>query len=154
MTTINTKQYINKRILATIIDYAIIFGLTYLYIVSFGSQTEDGSYVVSGAPALVPIIFWFIYIVIIEYFFNGTIGHMFFDLKVVSVEGSTITFIQILKRRFSDALEIVWCFGLIAFILVKNTQYNQRLGDIWAKTLIIGKNESNKKVKFEFEQPS
>src|SRR5262249_30993297 len=106
-------------------------------------------------PALVPMLFWFIYFVIAEALLNGTLGHHLFGLKVVSVLANPKpNFGQILLRRISDALEIAWCFGLIAFILVKNTQHNQRLGDLWAKTVVTGKNEAFSETTFDFESRS
>jgi hypothetical protein len=58
---------------------------------------------------------------------------------------------QTFVRRICDALEIVWCFGLIAFLLVKNTQQNQRHGDLLAKTLVIGEKDVYPEKLFEFE---
>jgi uncharacterized RDD family membrane protein YckC len=151
MTFPNTNTYIGKRIAATLIDYFIVFGLTFVYIYQFGTPNNEGGYTVTGWLALVPIIFWFSYFIIAEAFLRGTLGHLIFDLKVVSIDSKEPSFGQIFLRRISDALEIAWCFGLIAFILVKNTQHNQRLGDIWAKTLVTGKNETFSNREFDFE---
>jgi uncharacterized RDD family membrane protein YckC len=137
----NTNQYIGKRVTATLIDYTLVFGLSIAYVYLFGTPNEEGGYTVSGLAALVPMVFWFLYFVIAEALLDGTFGHQLLKLKVVSINNEPLSFGQVFLRRISDALEIAWCFGLIAFILAKNTQHNQRLGDIWAKTLVIGKNE-------------
>jgi uncharacterized RDD family membrane protein YckC len=151
MTYPNTSIYINKRIGATIIDYVIIFALTFYYIYQFGTPNDEGGYTVTGWMALIPMAFWFFYFIIPETFLHATLGHLIFNLKVISIDNREPSFGQIFIRRISDALEIAWCFGLIAFILVKNTQQNQRLGDIRAKTLVIGKNETLKNNEFDFE---
>ena len=31
-------------------------------------------------------------------------------------------------------------FGLIGVITIKNTEKHQRLGDLWAKTIVVSKN--------------
>jgi uncharacterized RDD family membrane protein YckC len=55
-------------------------------------------------------------------------------------------------RRICDALEISWCFGFVAFLLVKSSPYNQRLGDMIAKTRVVGKEEPGPEVVFDFEK--
>jgi uncharacterized RDD family membrane protein YckC len=42
-----------------------------------------------------------------------------------------------------DCVDIWIFFALIGFVLIKNTQYSQRLGDIFAKTLVVKKNNSS-----------
>ena len=137
-----TKKYIVRRIAATVIDYSLVFAITIYYIYVVGTPNDEGGYSVTGLPAFGPLLFWFFYFVIAEFALDGTVGHQIFHLKIVTVDNRPLTFGQVILRRISDALEISWCFGLIAFILVKNTDYNQRLGDIWAKTLVTGKDES------------
>ncbi|RYE50096.1 MAG: hypothetical protein EOP48_20385 [Sphingobacteriales bacterium] len=70
--------------------------------------------------------------------------------KVVSIDGSKISFGQAVKRRLCDAVEISWCFGFIAYILAKNTTHRQRLGDIWGQTVVVDKKEAIDVV-FEIE---
>src|ERR1700733_3248653 len=151
MTTSITNKYIDKRIVATLIDYVIIFGMTIFYIFQVGTPNSEGDYAVSGLPALIPGIFWFIYIVLAEQYLGGTFGHLLLKLKGVSINGRKITLTQTLKRRTSDILEISWCFGFVAYLLAKNTQSNQRLGDILAKTVVIGSDAFYPEVAGEFE---
>ena len=138
MTFVNTKNFISKRIYATLIDYTLTFGFTIFLIYQIGAPNDEGGYTISGAQNLFPLSFWFLYFIIAEFFLGGTLGHQIFKLKIVSADGNKITLGQICLRRISDLLEISWCFGLVAFILVKNTPSNQRLGDLWAKTLVTG----------------
>ena len=152
MSELNPKKYIGKRIAATIIDYSIVLGITWLYITTFGTEEADGKYTVTGFLALVPFIFWSIYFIVCESYLGGTLGHLLFNLKVISINGQAPTLGQTILRRISDALEIVWCFGLIAFILVKNNSQAQRLGDTWGKTLVVGKNDQYVYGQFDFEK--
>jgi uncharacterized RDD family membrane protein YckC len=152
MITQITKKYIGKRAAATLIDYTILYGMTFFYIFQVGKPNGEGGYTVSGLPALVPELFWFIYIVIMEQYIGGTLGHMLLKLKVVSVDGKEIALTQTLKRRLCDILEISWCFGFIAFLLARNSQNSQRMGDIVAKTLVIGTDVIYPDVSWDFEK--
>lgn len=128
-----------KRVLATIIDYVVVFAFFFWYVMTFGSPNEEGGNTVTGWLALVPVLFWALWIIGTESYCGQTLGHALVGLKVVSNDGSDITFRQSLKRRLCDAIEISWCFGLIAFFIVKGNERHQRLGDIIAKTLVVPK---------------
>lgn len=151
MTLIKTQAYDGKRIAATLIDYVAIISFFILFVMSFGEPNNEGGKTVSGAPALIPVLFWFTWLVIPEAVWGTTLGHHLNNLKIISMDGEKPSFGQVLKRRLCDILEISWCFGLIAFVLVRNTRYNQRLGDIWGKTLVVDKKTSAGNESFEFE---
>ncbi len=144
--------YTSKRIGATLIDYTLVYSLSFYYIFAAGTRNDRGAYEVDGLPAFVPVAFWFVYFIITERFMGGTLGHHIFKLKVVSMDGKDLTFGQVFLRRICDTLEISWCFGFIAFLLVRSSTYNQRLGDQVAKTRVVGKEDINPEVKFDFEE--
>lgn len=152
MIDINPKRYILRRVVATVIDYLIVFAMTWFYTTTVGTEDEEGTYKVTGFLALLPFIFWCMYFIFCESYLGGTLGHLLFNLKVISINGRSPTLGQTILRRISDALEIVWCFGLIAFILVKSNAQAQRLGDMWAKTLVVGKDDQFVPGKFDFEK--
>jgi uncharacterized RDD family membrane protein YckC len=141
------KHNLSRKIIATIIDYTLIFAFYIWYMFEFGQPNEDGGYSMSGLAALLPILVWVLYFVIAERFCAATLGHEIMSLKVVSVDGNPLTFSQAFKRRICDAIEISWCFGLIAFLISTNNDTHQRLGDILAKTIVIGKKDT-------YERPS
>jgi uncharacterized RDD family membrane protein YckC len=136
----DAKNYIGKRIAATLIDYTLVFGLTIAYVSIFGSPNDEGGRTISGLPALVPLIFWFAYFIVTENLLDGTLGHQLMGLIVVTLDNKHPAFSQTVVRRVADALEISWCFGFIAFIIVYRTDHCQRLGDILAKTIVVKKN--------------
>jgi uncharacterized RDD family membrane protein YckC len=150
--SISTEPNTSKRTGATIIDYVIIFAFSFGFVMYFGEPNSEGGKTVSGIPALVPMIFWFAWLVVPETIWGTTLGHHLNGLKVVTFEGTKPNFGQALKRRICDALEIIWCFGFIAFVLVKNTQFNQRLGDIWSKTLVVDSKVNLERNQFDFEK--
>jgi uncharacterized RDD family membrane protein YckC len=148
----STDHYIGKRVVATLIDYTIVWAFAFFYIWEFGEPNNRGGHTVSGWPALVPLLFWFIYIVCSERFLDGTLGHLICKIKVISMTRENITLWRTFKRRIVDALEIAWCFGLIAYLIAMNTKDHQRLGDLLAQTSVAGKNDLEAPVKFDFER--
>ena len=137
MYTSKTKPNAGKRIGATLIDYGITWLLLFFYVEKFGTPNDEGGYSVHGLPALVPIIFWGCYFILIEAVSGSTLGHKIFRLQVVSMDNSKLKFTQVIKRRVTDVIDIHAFGGVLALILVKNTKFNQRLGDIWANTIVI-----------------
>ena len=136
------KEYGNapmgKRIAATVIDYVVMYLLFYVYVYLAGEQNEDGVYAVHGLSAFGLVLIWFIYFVGFEAFVGGTIGHNIFQLKIMSTDGGAADIFQVFLRRIADAVEIAWCFGFVAFIIARSNPLGQRLGDMWAKTRVVG----------------
>jgi uncharacterized RDD family membrane protein YckC len=133
-----TKPNLKKRIAAGFIDYMLMFGIWLVMLIYYGEKTSN-VYKLEGFPALITILIWFSYFIGFELKFEGTLGNLMFDLKVVSIKNNgatSLTFKQSFKRHFLDLFDM-WLFGLLGILLIKNTKYNQRLGDLWAKTIVI-----------------
>lgn len=136
-----TNTIIGKRFIARLIDYSILFGILYAYLYLFGEPNQAGTgYSVTGIKALFPYPTWFVLIVLSESFYGATIGNTLMDLKPQSLttRNGELTFSQSLKRHLLDPFDM-FPFGIIGIITIKNTDKNQRLGDIWAKTIVIEK---------------
>jgi len=146
-----TDHYIGKRVVATLFDYTVVWAFVFFYFWAFGTPNERGGYTVSGWPTMIPVLFWFLFIVVSEIYLGGTLGHLICKIKVISMTQENLTLWRTLKRRIADGLEIAWCFGLIAYLIAMNTKDNQRLGDLIAKTSVVGKNDLVEPVKFDFE---
>jgi len=130
------KTNLKKRFLASLIDYLIVFAFTYLYTDYFGTPNDEGGKSVSGLMALPVFGLWFIYFVVVEAYFGGTLLHLAFNLKVLTLERKRIEFIQSLKRHLLDPFEcLIW--GIPAAIAIKNSDKHQRIGDMWAKTIVV-----------------
>ena len=131
------KTNLGKRFLAGLIDYSIIFTFFYFFVYSFGQPNDEGGYTVNGILALVPVVFWFAFIVLLEVLFDATLGNSIMGLKPKSLikNNGELSFSQSLKRHLLDPIDM-FLFGLIGIITIKNTDRNQRLGDIWAKTIV------------------
>lgn len=134
------KPNLSRRFLAGLIDYTIIFGFMWAYLIMFGSPTEDGGYKAEGLAALPIPLFWFLATVVTEQLMGATIGNGIIGLLPIDAETTLKpTFIQSLKRHLLDPIDM-FAFGLVGFLTIKNTDTHQRLGDLWAKTIVI-KNE-------------
>ena len=135
-----SKSQLRKRIFAGLFDYLIIFSFLFIFIQLFGETTAEGEKQVNGLPMLIPIIFWGIMTIGVEQLFGRTLGNYAVDLKPISIENTKLTFGQSFKRHMLDPIDMSF-FGLIGILLIKNTENNQRLGDIWAKTVVINTKE-------------
>lgn len=138
MTNIKTQPNIGYRILAGLIDYGIIYGFTFAMIFILGEPNNDGGYSLNGAPSLIPIIFWLIMTVGLESGLGGTIGNSIIGLKAIPISGQNrkLSFGQSFKRHLLDPIDMFF-FGLPGIITIKNTDKNQRIGDLWAKTIVV-----------------
>lgn len=134
--TFKYKPNLKKRVLATFYDYGLFFLATSIYVGFFGHDNDEGGRTVSGLLTLPIIIFWFIYFVIIEGFYGATFGHQAFNLKVLKLNRMNIGFSQAFKRHLIDPIDI-FIYGIPAIIAIKNSDKHQRLGDMWAKTIIV-----------------
>lgn len=131
------EGYTGRRILAGFIDYILIFGATYAYLKEFGQQTENG-YMITGLPALFPIVIWLTLTVFLEQILGATIGNGIAGLKpgVLHKPERKISFGQSFLRHLADPIDM-FPFGLIGILTINNSINKQRLGDIWAGTVVV-----------------
>ena len=104
----------------------------------FGEQNNYGGYSVNGWPAISIMLAWIFLTIGIEQLTGSTLGNKSQGLKAVpkNEPRKALTFGQSFKRHFLSIFDL-WPFGLIGILTIKNTKYNQRLGDLWAKTVVI-----------------
>lgn len=83
------------------------------------------------------MLFWFVYLCVIETTCSSTLGNFIVQLKPVDLQtGNKITLKQSFLRHIVDVLDMFF-FGLVAFIIIKSSNESQRLGDLLAKTKVI-----------------
>lgn len=144
---LRTKANLGKRMSAGLIDYGMVSIFTASMFYSYGEAIEGG-YTLGGYPLLVVILFWALITVGVEQMFGVTLGNYLSDLKAVSAvdfHDDRVTLRQSIKRHFLAILDL-WPLGIIGVLLIKNTKLNQRLGDIWAKTVVIDTTDNNQGV--------
>lgn len=133
----NYNPLLLKRVATTFIDMILFFSL-FFYFNSVDETIIAGAYTYE-VKFLISVLFWFFYFPFLEWEYNATLGHKIMGLKVVSQDGNALTLKQAFKRRLADIIDIYTMYGLIAFAVAFYTQHNQRLGDLWAKTLVVNK---------------
>lgn len=133
----DTSQAVNSRISAAIIDYIFFVIVIIAFLFIFGHKVSPNTVSVKGPLASFPLIFWFLYFVVFEFLFQGTMGKLILKLRVKSLNEGRVSFIQVTKRRVSDLIDFMWCFGILGILLIRKTKNNQRFGDMWAKTIVI-----------------
>jgi uncharacterized RDD family membrane protein YckC len=136
--TIKHEPKLLRRSLATIIDYGLYLSFFLWLVVTYGEPNDEGGYTLSNDPKGWWIfIVWIIYFPIIESIRGQTLGKLILGLMVVTKNGNPISFVEAFKRRLLDMIDFSF-FGLVAVIAIKNTPDHQRVGDLWAKTIVIG----------------
>jgi uncharacterized RDD family membrane protein YckC len=137
---VEPKRYLRLRILATLIDYGIFFILFYIYTSAIGQPKNDGGSEVTGWPVLLVPAFWFIYFVVLEAFNGATPGHDICKLTVVKTNAEKLTLSDAFKRRIIDLIDIFF-YGIPALICICSTPKFQRLGDLFAGTVVVKKSD-------------
>lgn len=143
-----TKPNLWKRIAATLLDYTLFFLIFLIYVEIFGTNEADGSKSVEDFLALPIPIFWFVYFVIIEGTYGATFAHQALNLKVLKKNRGEIDIPEALKRHLLDPIDI-FLWGLPAIIAISKSNYHQRLGDMWADTIVV-----NTKDPEQFDPPA
>ncbi|ADY28793.1 RDD family protein [Cellulophaga lytica] len=142
---IKTEPNIGNRFAAGLVDYIIIYAVTFFLIYTLGEPNDEGGYSLNGLPGLIPIAFWLIMTVGLEIGFGATLGNSLVGLKPIPKNGTNrkLTFGESFKRHLLDPIDMFF-FGLIGIITIKNTDKNQRLGDIWGNTIVVKTSELKK----------
>jgi uncharacterized RDD family membrane protein YckC len=133
-----------KRMVAVILDYALVSVVTVTFY-RFVDFPEIGSYHSQGGYIYFAVFLWLLYFPLMEFIFGMTLGKWLFDIKVINKDGSDTLLNQTLKRHLLDIVDFSF-FGLTAILIIKFTHQPQRLGDMWAGTLVI-KQKKKKKLK-------
>lgn len=127
--------------IATLIDYFLLFIMNLAFLSIFGHSNGEGGWSIEGPIVFAPMIIAFCYLVAAEFLANATLGHALLQLKVVSMDATKPTLIQIIKRRLADIIDLYLFVGLVAVIAILRTPYRQRLGDLWAGTVMVDKSK-------------
>lgn len=154
--TIQTSQNISieqslasiaERIVATIIDYAIM-GSYLILTLGIAGLTEN--YVVTFFVML-PVMF---YHLVFELTMNGqSPGKKAMNIKVVSEEGAIVSFTSTFARWVFRIIDITMMFGSIATLFIIFGKKNQRLGDIVGKTILIRTKQRKKTKSIYYDLP-
>lgn len=139
-----TLASLHKRVIAIIIDYSFFIMFHAFFLIQFGRKTPEqfGSpgYELDGLLNLVPFVIWIITFPVMESFEGQSIGKKICSLKVIKQDASELNLTDCFKRRVLDWVDFA-LLGLPAIIVSNNTPYRQRLGDLWARTVVVDSRE-------------
>jgi uncharacterized RDD family membrane protein YckC len=127
---------LGPRVLAAILDSLLVFLVVFLIIWQWGTETAEGERSLTGIPELLLMLgitaFW----VVPEWLLGSTMGKWACDLRVTTLRGGDISFSQSLKRNILRMVDFMPLY-LPGFVAASLTPKRQRLGDLWAKTIVI-----------------
>ena len=142
---INTNQNVNiryeisslgNRILAYVIDGAVIFGVSLVLIFIFGAISISFENPVFIIFVAIPAFF---YHLICEVTMNGqSIGKRITKIKVMKTDGTAASFSNYFLRFLLRPIDSIYFLGLVCIFFTKK---GQRLGDIAAGTVIVNLKE-------------
>lgn len=132
------------RVLGAILDSVLVSFAWYFIIDLWGHQgvvgalnnATAGGKVLSGTPAVVLLLATAAYWIVPEWLAGVTVGKLLCGLRVRSLGGSPISFVQSIKRNVLRLLDF-FPFYLPGFVSACLTPNRQRLGDLWAKTIVV-----------------
>lgn len=127
------------RVIAALFDAVVGAVICYPFFHFLGRYNEaEDQYQVTGLPALALMFVVAAYWILTEWSFGATIGKLICDLRVVSLTGKNCSFGQSLKRNLVRIIDF-FPFYIPGFVAAKLSPLRQRLGDQWAKTIVVKK---------------
>ena len=132
-----TAAPLGPRVLAAILDSVIICIAWYFIIGKWGDEGADGR-TLTGIPAILLMAATAAFWILPEWLLGSTMGKWTCDLHVTTLSGGDISFSQSLRRNVLRMVDF-FPFYLTGFITASLTPKRQRLGDLWAKTIVVRK---------------
>lgn len=124
-----------RRALAAIVDVAVTFTAGYYATIWWGEPFPGGRGW-QGIEAILSMVVFASYWVLLEWALGATFGKLLLRLRVVSLTGEECTFAQSLKRNLLRTVDVQF-FYLVGYLVAKFNPNRQRLGDLWAGTIVI-----------------
>jgi uncharacterized RDD family membrane protein YckC len=137
-------KYVVKRMLAGLVDYGLYFAFFVGYCRLFGAPNAADAYEVHGCShILVLFAVWILLLPMPEAVWGRGIGKWLADLHVAMAAdlATPPNVLAVAKRHVLSFVEVGMCFGLLPLIVILSTERRQRLGDLWAGTVVIDRNE-------------
>ena len=138
---------VGSRTLAILVDLAlgglvlfIVYALTMLlaHDVADDWLTQLSSNALKTVLILLIFGFQWVYFNLFEWIWNGqTPGKRLLNLRVIKVDGSPVSGIDVLLRNLSRPIDTLGPMGLIGLLMIFVNRKAQRLGDLMAQTLVI-----------------
>jgi uncharacterized RDD family membrane protein YckC len=124
------------RALAAILDSAIVLLAQYYIVEKWGDIDPNGDAVLRGFPVFLLLLATAAFWILPEWLLGVTLGKWAFNLRVTTMSGGNISFTQALKRNLLRLIDF-FPFYVTGFVAASLTPKRQRLGDLWAKTIVV-----------------
>jgi len=154
---------VGSRTLAILVDLAlgglvlfIVYALTMLvaHDVADDWLTRLSSNALKTLLILLIFGFQWCYFNIFEWMWNGqTPGKRLLHLRVIKVDGSPVSGIDVLLRNLSRPIDTLGPMGLIGLLMIFVSRKAQRLGDLMARTLVIHETQIDWSIFDQIEGP-
>ena len=138
---------VGSRTLAILIDVGLgflVLFIVYALTLLFARNIADDWLTRLSANALKIVFFLLIfgfqwcYFNLFEWLWNGqTPGKRLLHLRVIKVDGSPVSWIDVLLRNLSRPVDTLGPMGLIGLLMIFVSRKAQRLGDLMGRTLVI-----------------
>jgi len=138
------------RVAAAIIDSFLVGLLWYYFIEEWGHADTAGALttasmgadkVLTGMPAVALMVLTALYWIVPEWVSGATLGKLALGLLVSTLDGGPISFWQSFKRNLLRLVDF-FPFYLTGFLTAKLTPLHQRIGDLWAHTIVVRKKDA------------
>ena len=138
---------VGSRTLAILVDIGIgalvlftVYALTLLFArdVTTTWMTRFSSNALTTLLILLIFGFQWCYFNLFEWLWNGqTPGKRLLHLRVIKIDGSPVSWIDVLLRNLSRPVDTLGPMGLIGLVMIFVSKKAQRLGDLMGRTLVI-----------------
>jgi len=155
---------VGSRTLAIMVDLSlgglilfIVYALTMLlaHDVADDWLTRLSSNAVKTLLMLLIFGFQWGYFNLFEWMWNGqTPGKRLLNLRVIKVDGSPVSGIDVLLRNLSRPIDTLGPMGLIGLLMIFVSRKAQRLGDLMARTLVIHETKIDWSIFDQIEGPA
>jgi uncharacterized RDD family membrane protein YckC len=129
---------LGRRFVAWLVD-GLITGLAWVPFAE--TSSVDGTYSIrwEGVDFLIPLLITLAYFVLLEGAFGATVGKLVLGIRVRALDGTRIGFGAAAIRNLARVVDgfpylIPYLVGAIA---VSRSEIDQRLGDRWARTVVV-----------------
>jgi len=155
---------VGSRTLAILIDLslgALVLFIVYCLSQLFARNIEDDWLTRLSSNALKTLLilllfgFQWVYFNLFEWIWNGqTPGKRLMHLRVIKMNGSPVSGIDVLLRNLSRPIDTLGPQGLIGLLMIFVSRKAQRLGDLMARTIVIHETQIDWSIFDQIESPA
>lgn len=129
---------IQQRILAYLIDIGIYFLFYYVLIIIVVFGLIANNYIISNNYYYIIVLTFVFYSLFMEWISRGrSIGKYIMKIRIIQLNEDPPNFVQLLTRWLFRMIDIILSFGAVAILSIRGSQNSQRLGDLFAGTVVI-----------------